>query len=85
MKISVNLTQQNSEFIANCPELDINCYAPNKEDAVRRMQSIINFYVESAKELGLEVESFTEMVIDGKQTKELLCEKLPSTARSLLN
>ncbi|MDR3237128.1 MAG: hypothetical protein LBT84_01350, partial [Spirochaetia bacterium] len=66
MKISVNLIERDNEFIANCPELDINCYAGNKDDAIRRIQDIINFYIESAQEFGLDVESMTELVVDGK-------------------
>ena len=67
MKISVNLIQRNDEFVANCPELDISCFAKSKSDAIFRMQNIISFYIESAQEYGLDVESMTELVIDGEQ------------------
>ncbi len=65
MKISVTLSSRGSEFVANCPELDINCYGSSRNDAVRRMQAIISFYMESARDFGADVETMTEMVIDG--------------------
>ena len=71
MKISVKLLEKNNEFIATCPELDINCYAGNENDAIRRMQDVINFYIESAQKFGLNVESMTELIVDGKKQKEL--------------
>jgi hypothetical protein len=37
MKISVKLIEHENEFIANCPELDINCYGGNRNDAIRRI------------------------------------------------
>ena len=65
MKISVKLIKNNDEIIANCPELDINCYGSDRDEAVRRIKSVIDFYINSAKELGLDVESLNEIVIDG--------------------
>ena len=69
MKISVKLIEHENEFIANCPELDINCYGGNKNDAIRRIQTVINFYIESAKELGLDVETLSEIMVDGERNK----------------
>ena len=71
MKISVKLVEKNNEFIATCPELDINCYAGNEDEAIRRMQDVINFYIESAQKFGLDVESMTELTVNGKKRKEL--------------
>ncbi len=66
MKITVNLIKVDNEFIANCPELDINCYGSDKDEAIRRIQSVIYFYIDSAKELGLDVENLQEIIIDGE-------------------
>ena len=66
MKLSVKLIQQNEEIIANCPELDINCYGINKEEAVRRIKKVIHFYIEAAKDLGLNVEKLYEISIEGE-------------------
>jgi len=69
MKITVRLIEHENEFIANCPELDINCYGGDKCEAVRRIQNVINFYIDSAKELGLDVENLSEIFIDGEWNK----------------
>ena len=69
MELSVKLFETEKEFIANCPELDINCYGSNKNEAIRRLKNVIQFYIKSAKELGLDIELFDEIVIDGKINK----------------
>ncbi|HOO72213.1 MAG TPA: hypothetical protein PK926_10665 [Spirochaetota bacterium] len=74
MKISIKLIENNNEIIANCPELDINCYGSNKDEAIRRIGSVINFYINSAKELGLDVENLSEIVIDGEKKSIILHE-----------
>jgi hypothetical protein len=66
MKISVNLIENGTEIIANCPELDINCYANTKDEAVRRIKNVITFYMESARELGLDVQNLSELTIEGR-------------------
>jgi predicted RNase H-like HicB family nuclease len=71
MKLSVRLICNRDEFIANCPELDINCYGSDRDEAIRRIKKVINFYVESAKELGLDVESLTEISVEGEKKQEL--------------
>jgi predicted RNase H-like HicB family nuclease len=71
MKLSVRLIHNRDEFIANCPELDINCYGSDREEAIRRIKKVINFYVDSAKELGLDVESLTEISVEGEKKQEL--------------
>ncbi len=71
MKLSVRLIHNYDEFIANCPELDINCYGSDREEAIRRIKKVINFYVDSAKELGLDVESLTEISVEGEKKQEL--------------
>ena len=69
MKITVNLIKTDDEYIANCPELDINCYGSNKNEALIRIQNVIYFYIDSAKELGLDVENLQEILVDGESTK----------------
>ena len=80
MKISVKLIEHNDEFIANCPELDINCYGSNKNEAIRRIKSVIDFYVDSAKELGIDIDSIQELNIDDEATtNETKISQTPST------
>jgi hypothetical protein len=71
MKISVKLIEHNDEIIANCPELDINCYGSDKSEAVRRIKRVINFYINSAKELGLDVENLGEISIEGEKNVDV--------------
>ncbi len=71
MKLSIKLIQNHEEIIANCPELDINCYGSDKDEAIRRIKNVINFYVDSAKELGLDVESLTEISVEGEINQPL--------------
>jgi predicted RNase H-like HicB family nuclease len=76
MKISVNLIKHDNEFIANCPELDINCFGSNKNEALKRIKNVIYFYVESARDLGLDVENLHEIMIDGESRIPLGNESL---------
>ena len=66
MKITIDIIQQENEFIAVCPELDINCYGKDKADAIRRIQNVILFYIESAKELGFDVNKLEEILVENK-------------------
>ena len=84
MKITVNLIKMDDEFIANCPELDINCYGSNKSEALKRIQSVIYFYIDSAKELGLDVENLQEILIDGESTKPEIT-KISHEVNDLIN
>lgn len=70
MKITIKLIQSESEFIATCPELDINCYGSDKEEAARRIQSVIHFYVDSARALGLDVEKLNEISFEGESVDQ---------------
>ena len=72
MKISIKLVENKNEFIANCPELDINSYGSSRSDAVRRLISVLKFYIETARELGLEVEQLDKIVIDGEKDYGLI-------------
>ena len=64
MKITVNLIQQKNEFIAVCPELDINCYGRDKSDAIKKINNVIMFYIQSAKEMGFDVNELNEIFIE---------------------
>lgn len=83
MRISIKLTEKENEYIANCPELDINCYGNNRNEAVRRIQQVIEFYVQSAKELGLDVEQFNEMAVDGEVLQPFRQQTLPAMTESI--
>jgi len=63
MKLSIKLIESGNEFIARCPELDINCYGTEKKEAIRRIKDVLQFYLDSAKELGMEVENLNEIFI----------------------
>ena len=76
MKISIKMIKNENEIIANCPELDINCYGSNENEAIRRIKNVIHFYLESAKELGLEIENFNEISIEGEANKTTIQEKI---------
>jgi predicted RNase H-like HicB family nuclease len=65
MNISIKLINNGTEFIANCPELDINCYGADKNEAMQRIKKVIAFYIESAKELGLDINPLRNISIDG--------------------
>jgi hypothetical protein len=69
MKLSIKILQSHDEIIANCPELDINCYGSDRDEAVRRIRKVIDFYVDSAKELGLDVDSFSDISVEGEMNR----------------
>ncbi|MFW5807622.1 MAG: hypothetical protein ACOC2H_00490 [Spirochaetota bacterium] len=71
MKISVTLLKQDDKVIATCPELEINCYASNPAEATDRIKKVISFYVDSARDLGLDVQDFDAVMIDGQYSGEL--------------
>lgn len=80
MKLNVKLVATENEFIASCPELDVNCYGQNKDEAIRRLKNVLQFYIDSAQELGLDVEYLEELSIDGeKNKKSIMTENLPSS------
>lgn len=65
MNITIKLIDNGSEYIANCPELDINCYGSDKDEALRRIKAVINFYINSAKELGISINPLNDVFFDG--------------------
>jgi hypothetical protein len=84
MKLSIKLINNHDEIIANCPELDISCYGSDRNEAIRRIKKVINFYMESARELGLEVENLTEISIDG-ENKQTLNDKFITSCTNTIN
>jgi hypothetical protein len=70
MKLSAELIKSEKEYIARCPELDINCYGYNKNEAIRRLRSVIRFYIASAKELGLEIDELAAISLNGENDFE---------------
>ena len=83
MKLSIKLLHSHDEIIANCPELDINCYGSDKDEAIRRIKNVINFYMESAKELGLDVESLTEISVEGETNQSIKEQSIPSNTHTI--
>ncbi len=84
MKLSVNIIELDNEYIANCPELDINCYGVDKSEAVRRIVNVLQFYIDSAKELGIDVESIDDIKIDGLPENLLFPIESPQQQKSHL-
>ncbi|MBN2158731.1 MAG: hypothetical protein JW807_04995 [Spirochaetes bacterium] len=84
MKLSIKIIQSQDEIIANCPELDINCYGADKDEAIRRIKKVINFYVDSAKELGLDVEALSEISIEGEMSQSLI-DRLGGAQNNTIN
>ncbi len=66
MKIHVRIIESEKEIIANCPELDVNCYGNSKDEAVRRLVNVLQFYIDAASELGLDVERLETVTVDGE-------------------
>ena len=83
MNISIKLIDNGSEYIANCPELDINCYGPNKEDALRRIKAVIYFYINSAEELGISTDQFRDTFFEEADVD--LFEKQMNISKNLIN
>lgn len=54
-KLEVFKSKDNT-FIATCPKLNIYTYGKTLEKAISRLKEVINFYIESADELGMTLE-----------------------------
>ena len=80
MKLSAELIKSEKEYIARCPELDINCYGSDKNEAIRRLKNVIQFYINSAKELGLPIEGLVNISINGESGKETAIDTNHSTS-----
>lgn len=55
-------------FVAFCDELDIYSYGKTIEKAVDRLKRVVNFYLESADEMGLTLE---ELGISDKREEKV--------------
>ncbi len=76
MNISIKLIDNGSEYIANCPELDINCYGSDKNEALRRIRAVISFYINSAKELGITINPLKDISFEGVEVNLLTSQTL---------
>ena len=76
MKIHIKIVELENEFIANCPELDVNCYGASRSEAVRRLVSVLQFYVDSAQELGLDVDRLDTVLVDGEKCTSTVSQEL---------
>ena len=83
MNISIKLIENGSDYIANCPELDINCYGQNKEEALRRIKTVIYFYINSAEELGISTDTFKNTFF--KESDIDFYEKQMNISKNLIN
>lgn len=45
-----------NRYIASCPKLEVYSYGHTLDNAVSRLEKVVAFYVESAKELGVSLE-----------------------------
>ena len=71
MKVSVQLFRKNDKFVATCQDLEISCYGASRNEAVQRFKKVLSFYMDSAKELGLDVENFDSLVVEGKYSGKI--------------
>ncbi|MDI6786110.1 MAG: hypothetical protein QMD92_05305 [bacterium] len=61
MELVVEVFKEGNEsYIASCPKLDIYGCGKSIEEAVSRLKKIVNFYVESAEELGISLEELCD-------------------------
>lgn len=72
---------RNNGYIASCPKLDIYSYGNTVDKAVSRLEKIVNFYIESAKELGVTLE---ELCLNGKEVSPPRVP-LPQSSRRYLH
>jgi predicted RNase H-like HicB family nuclease len=79
MNISIKLIDNGSEYIANCPELDINCYGSDRDEALRRIRAVINFYINSARELGISINPLTDISFDGSDVSFFASQTLQNS------
>ncbi|MCX7679737.1 MAG: hypothetical protein N2316_11040 [Spirochaetes bacterium] len=76
MKIHVRFIATEKEIIANCPELDVNCYGTSKDEAMRRFFNVLQFYFDAAQDLGLEIEQLESILIDDENRVDLFTPEL---------
>lgn len=70
MYFSVEVYRKDTEtYIASCPELDVHSYGQTTESAIERLKRIVNFYLESAEEMGMTLE---ELGLQNSAEKEIV-------------
>ena len=55
MSLSIQVRKKNNEYTASCPELEIFCYGKDEAQAKKRLKKVIQFYAETASELGYDL------------------------------
>jgi predicted RNase H-like HicB family nuclease len=48
--------EKEGSYIATCPKLEIYSYGETPDIAIDRLKKVVNFYMESAEELGVTIE-----------------------------
>lgn len=79
MKISVKLHKHDNRYIATCPELEVSCYGCSKPEAQNRITKVISFYIDSAKEMGMDVEDFDAVMIDGQYSGKITSQYIDTS------
>ena len=73
MSFSIEVAKKGkNRFIASCPELNLEMAAETREGAVRRMEKVLIFYLNSAKEMGIESELLNFTANLSKRAKKTL-------------
>ena len=70
MNFGINVWEKDGEYIASCPELEIFCYGENEEQAKLRLKKVIQFYIETATDLGYRIEEGQPIPVLTKMTSE---------------
>lgn len=60
MDLSIEVYQdKDNTYVASCSELDIHNHGETLNEAVNRLREVVNFYVASAEELGIDLEELS--------------------------
>ncbi len=59
-------------YVAACPELNLETSASTREQAVSRMEKVLLFYLNSAKEIGIDPDTLEAVSRSYKRNKELM-------------
>jgi predicted RNase H-like HicB family nuclease len=73
MKLTVNIVENNNRIIANCPELDVHCFCDDRENAIQRIMQVIKFYIDSAVDLGLNIDISDHKITINSSEYDLEC------------
>lgn len=83
MKLSVELIKAENEYIARCPEIDVNCYGTDKDEAIKRLKNVILFYLDSVKEFGIEVSDFEVISDEDDNSNKFFEDTFPHKSESI--